>query len=742
MQQYQNEQALAKLRQQQKQQGINPMSALNKVNNLSKGINKVGTTATNLGNRLAQSSNPNLSGLGTKLSNAGTKISDFSGQNQLSGIKSALSNKLASLGTSSAGTGAVGNAIGSAAPSATSAVGSTLGAGATGAGALGSAGTSALGSSLGSSALGSSLAGATSAGAGAAGAGAAGATSALSGATAAATSAGAGAGAAGAAGGAAAAGALGAASTVAAPLAAAYAAYKLYETYKKGQEAKAMKASMEEAAKGQELSNNFTQNKQQEIAQQQAQNKQNLVQSIMNQYQNGSQDMSDGSMSSSLDSLGTNLPQAQQTLQNEPAGMVTGGAAPIQNTQVQQPALPNIQVAENGNYSVDGTPYNNKGQEIKQSLMDSLTNKAGSFFDSAKDTIGSGIRDFAAGYKDNSQNGFAAGDLAKTLSGQQPSSITDNSQQDVMNRIMAMKGTDGNTLFTEEQAKNALQGLNGGNQQLADVINYEGINVPKTDEEIALAKQGQFNTPNSGALTGGAAKTQKSWMNRLGEAAGTGARIMANPWTQALIAGGITKATGGDWADAAENAYKYGTTKATSDMYADKMGVPRGVLANRTADDLDAYTNAAYKEGVVQNTKDKFTQQAYDDAVNNIYSLHNAGQLSTKDANVQLQVLAEKYGDKPYAVSTELSGVSDKTRNINSQINDRTVKQSETARHNSVTEGQNAQRISNAKSNSDRNYELSQQKYNDQKRRNTIKDLTNKGFTDEQINEYLQMKGL
>lgn len=65
----------------------------------------------------------------------------------------------------------------------------------------------------------------------------------------------------------------------------------------------------------------------------------------------------------------------------------------------------------------------------------------------------------------------------------------------------------------------------------------------------------------------GAEATKKGLMARLGELAGTGQRIMAHPLTQAAIAGGISKAAGGDIDDIAKAAYQYGTAKANADRY-------------------------------------------------------------------------------------------------------------------------------------------------------------------------------
>lgn len=106
--------------------------------------------------------------------------------------------------------------------------------------------------------------------------------------------------------------------------------------------------------------------------------------------------------------------------------------------------------------------------------------------------------------------------------------------------------------------------------------------------------------PQDGTLTGGAATTKKTIMNRIGEAAGTGRRLMANPWVQAGIAAAISKADGGDAGDMAQAAYKYGTAKAMSDQYykqlhPDAKVMP--VLNTYGVDDYKAEAMNKYNQG-------------------------------------------------------------------------------------------------------------------------------------------------
>lgn len=220
-------------------------------------------------------------------------------------------------------------------------------------------------------------------------------------------------------------------------------------------------------------------------------------------------------------------------------------------------------------------------------------------------------------------------------------SLTDNGwQQDIVNA--------------------ALQGLNGGNKDIADYITAynnnaadgQQIAIPQTDEEVELARNGQFYQPEqpntaanatkeslferiknglgqfkagyddnsttgftdgdlanklsgnvqqpviaqNGTLTGGAATTKKTIMNRLGEAAGTGRRLMANPWVQAGIAAAISKADGGDVGDMAQAAYKYGTAKAMSDQYYRQLHPGAKVMPVLNTYGVDDYKAKAYND--------------------------------------------------------------------------------------------------------------------------------------------------
>lgn len=103
-------------------------------------------------------------------------------------------------------------------------------------------------------------------------------------------------------------------------------------------------------------------------------------------------------------------------------------------------------------------------------------------------------------------------------------------------------------------------------------------------------------TPQDGVLTGSAAETKKTLMNRIGEAAGTGRRLMANPWVQAGIAAGISKADGGDIGDMAKAAYQYGTAKAKSDQYYRMMNPDATVMPVLNTYGAEDYKAKAYND--------------------------------------------------------------------------------------------------------------------------------------------------
>lgn len=107
-------------------------------------------------------------------------------------------------------------------------------------------------------------------------------------------------------------------------------------------------------------------------------------------------------------------------------------------------------------------------------------------------------------------------------------------------------------------------------------------------------------------LQGGTEEIKKSIMAKLGEMAGTTTRLASNPYIQALIAGGIYKATGGDTGESLKYGVDWAQNKAKSDYYAKALGLQPGVLGGvYGADDYNAQVNKYYKDQMVKNTADR-----------------------------------------------------------------------------------------------------------------------------------------
>lgn len=615
---------------QKKQQRSN---YINSAKNFYDNIQNSGSKLSGWGKNLSQSQNPKLANLGTKMQTIGDKIQGF----RQPGMPSLIGGGGVSTG---AGGSAVANGISSVAPSATSTLGS-------GAGATTGLGSSLAGTSTGSSALGSSLLGAT--GGSSAGMGAAGATSAIGGSTAAAT----GAGAAGAGAGAAGAGAAGGAAmgaaggaAMAVPVAGWVVAAALA--------AKAIKDKFDEAhkkvnAKAMQADSNAMQESSQANAEGIAQDQNAFQNAAMESAQQMTQP-------STYDAMETQLPIGQDYAVNpetysypeeQEIGMPTGGAAPANNNFIQ-----NLFDKYNGKQKLSIEPLREpimreNVEPLREPIMrenikplrepykGNMTGGAASILEdttypeeqeigqptggaapattpqstgqSIIDKLRNGLGDFRAGFDDNAQHGFMQGDLANKFAGtqtqQQPA--TPSPYELLANDMTAAN-------FSPEQIKAAKQGLNGGNADIAALVDKYSINKPTTDEEIALAQAGNLNPQDA---TGSAAPlqgnvTKKSIMNRIGEAFGTGRRLLANPWVQAGIAGAITKATGGTTGDALTNAFNYGKEKQMADYYYKQMNpgaTVTPILNNFGATD---YKNQAD----IENANAKLQEQMYNNA--------------------------------------------------------------------------------------------------------------------------------
>lgn len=217
-----------------------------------------------------------------------------------------------------------------------------------------------------------------------------------------------------------------------------------------------------------------------------------------------------------------------------------------------------------------------KNQELPQNDTDNLQS----------DNIG-----MPTGYASNIQPDYKQENApALDYSGSANQELDNNEvhKQSIMNLFKSLGNTVSNGVrdFSEGYQDNSQHGFMEGDL-------YNGL----ANNEVTPSQT------EDGTVTGGASELKKTLMNRVGELAGTGARVMANPWTQAGIAGVATKLTGGDWADALNNAYSYGTSKATSNYYDRQLNPDKApsALSRFTKDDYNANTLSRYRDTMADN---------------------------------------------------------------------------------------------------------------------------------------------
>ena len=285
--------------------------------------------------------------------------------------------------------------------------------------------------------------------------------------------------------------------------------------------------------------------------------------------------------------------------------------------------------------------------------------------------------------------------------------------------------------FTPEQVKGLRQGLNYGNAEVADWIDQYNkgsgsknpIRIPQTEQEIELAKAGQFNpVPQQASVDeketfkdllmkelGGALGDfsegfkensttsfapgnimaekmkdgrDKTFLNRAGEAFGTANRLLANPLLQGGLAGlayGIDK---GDALYGLGKGVEWAGNKAKSNMYAKELGQRPTILGNISADDYKAMTTNAYRhQKLIQDNYVKEKKRLDDLLKNN-------------------QITPQKYKEGMDALNSKLSGAISLTQPLDVQESNQTRmvglaqdRLDETIRHDKVIEGQGQQRI-------------------------------------------------
>ncbi len=280
----------------------------------------------------------------------------------------------------------------------------------------------------------------------------------------------------------------------------------------------------------------------------------------------------------------------------------------------------------------------------------------------------------------------ATNELAQNMGYPLKESIIDKIKNNLTEGNVIDKFRNGLSQFKEGYEDNSMNGFASG-----DLANKLAGNTQ------------QPTTPQDGVLTGGAAQTKKTLMNRIGEAAGTGRRLMANPWTQAAIAGLVSKAAGGDIDDMAIAAYQYGTNKAKADDYYRKMNPDAKVMPvfnNYTADDYKAKAYNDYNQmrtEINAPTADEYYKQQFlqnyltADEYNKIINDPNYD----PSARVNLNQVKQSQKNANDVRKTDIQADKNNWQKSQGQqkVNIQAQNANEKKRHNGVTEKQNGQKI-------------------------------------------------
>lgn len=217
------------------------------------------------------------------------------------------------------------------------------------------------------------------------------------------------------------------------------------------------------------------------------------------------------------------------------------------------------------------------------------------------------------------------------------SNINYNPLQDYQNSLKVQG-------YSDDVVNGVSQGLNSGHKAISEWIDQYNqgagrnnpINIPQTQEEIELAKQGQFNTPvqqgnantqpalidklanglndlkqgyqenlNNGFTPENLQSNQnKNAMNRIGEFAGTINRVSRNPVVQGLVSGAVGTALTGNPMYGLSMGAKVANAKQMSQIYQNALknhGVNVGDLGTFgmvTPQSMKAIMEPEYKEAV------------------------------------------------------------------------------------------------------------------------------------------------
>ena len=313
--------------------------------------------------------------------------------------------------------------------------------------------------------------------------------------------------------------------------------------------------------------------------------------------------------------------------------------------------------------------------------------------------------------------------------------------QNILDAIDEAKG-----LGASQEALDAIpQGLNLGNKDIAALIDKYRVNKPATPEEVELAKAGEFNKPveqaveetttessepsrkeqivsgmmdkirgglnnfsegykdnaytsfsegdlAKGIMTGAAANAEpKTFMNRLGEAVGTGSRVISNPGFQGLVAGAIKGANTGDWGTGLEYGVNWAANKAKSDNYYKRINPDAErtpIFSNYDANDYKAVTMNEYRDTL--NDINKMKAKAQLDKTNPTLEDYANTQLHTGEWDIDQYnnfINSDQYKANPYArinLNAQKNNTAQKRvdiygKDVDSKIEDREVKQGQKA---------------------------------------------------------------
>lgn len=317
---------------------------------------------------------------------------------------------------------------------------------------------------------------------------------------------------------------------------------------------------------------------------------------------------------------------------------------------------------------------------------------------------------------------------------QNTAALQEQAQQNLNNGFIKTQDVDGNMVNfpTTKEAfalalknngwdnygvNSALNGLNRGNKEMSDYINYyntvaqdgQQIAIPKTEEEIARAralvdgqvvdsqpvseenqaeqvKQGLLNKFISGIsdLSKGYEENRntafspsnleaanKSKMTRIGEAAGTLGRMVQKPGVQALIAGGLSTALTGNPLYGIGMATKYGGQRAMNNIYQKALeeqgvNIDPGMFGSLSSSDMNALMSPRYKAIEQQVANEKLQELIrHNQEMEDHYRTMDA--IRQQDANTKEYRV--KNGTTVTHVSSGKSGSSGKSTKVSGKSN-------------------------------------------------------------------------